>query len=200
MVLYLHGNAGNAYDRLDHAQAISELGCNVLLLSYRGYGKSTGSPTEDGVYLDAEAALFHLRNRGFSPADTFVFGRSLGSAVAVHTAQHRVLAGMILVSPFTSARDMARARGLSGLLLSNSSPFDSARKISRVSCPLLVIHGDQDQIVPVELGLALFESYAGPKRLVVVSGAAHNDVASVAGPSYWQSIGAFLIDPLSASR
>ncbi len=117
LVLFFHGNAGNAYGRLHDLERLSvETASNVMLLSYRGYGKSEGRVSEEGVYLDAEAALTYARDSlGFAEQQIFLLGRSLGSAIAIDLAQNRVLAGLMLVSPFTSGRDMAGQMGLGWL-------------------------------------------------------------------------------------
>lgn len=196
-VLYLHGNAGHLYYRIDDARQIAASGVNVLLLSYRGYGKSSGSPSEQGVYLDAQAALnYLLQQRGFGAQDVFVYGRSIGSAVAIDVAQRRPLAGLILITPFPSGNDMARTIGLGWLNWTLGSPFDSLSKLPDVSAPALFIHGEQDQIVPITLGRKLFDAYPGAegsdKRFIAVAGAKHNDLSRVAAPDYWYWISAFI--------
>ncbi len=188
-ILFLHGNAGNASHRLDDADRLRSLGANVLLLEYRGYGLSEGRPSEDGVYADAEAALeYLLKERGRRLGHIVVYGRSLGSAVAVHLARDRALAGVVLVSPFTSGRDMAPfiAKPLAGGI------FDSYEKISRLKCPLLVIHGDDDTLIPIEMGRRLFDRATVEKRFVVIRGAGHNDLIQVSPHRFFSAIGTFL--------
>jgi hypothetical protein len=191
-ILLLHGNAGNASHRLPLAAAFARLGADVLLLDYRGYGLSAGRPSEAGVYADARAALAHLEARGFAAERVVLLGQSLGGAVAVDLAQERRLAGVVLESTFSSLSDVARsAFGPLGSLLVRGR-FDSAAKISRLRAPLLVLHGDRDEIVPFELGRALFAAAPEPKRFEALTGAGHNDVAQTGGPEYFARIGRFL--------
>jgi len=192
-VLFLHGNAGNASHRLPNAAALSGLGAQVLLLDYRGYGLSEGTPTEDGVYADARAGLAHLvETRGIPPERIVVFGRSLGGAVAVDLARDRTLAGVILESTFTSLSEMARrVAGPLGRIFVRGG-FDSAGKIASVRAPLLFFHGDRDDIVDFRLGQRLFETAPGPKHFETISGAGHNDTVEVGGREYFARIGRFL--------
>ena len=185
--LFLHGNAGNISHRGPHIEALVAAGSAVLMLDYRGYGKSGGHPTERGLYADAEAGYEHLRELG---RPIVVHGESLGTAVAVDLASRRPCAGVVLESPFTSARAMAaRVFPAIGPLL--VSGFDSARKIRRVNAPLLVIHGDRDSVVPFELGRALFDAAREPKAFWAVAGADHNDVVETAGPRYGERLREF---------
>jgi len=191
-LLFLHGNAGNASHRLPNAAALAGLGVDVLLLDYRGYGLSEGRPSEAGVYADARAGLAHLAEiRGIPPGRTVVFGRSLGGAVAVELCQERPLAGLVLESTFTSVDDMAR-RMVGPLARFVRGGFSSVERIERVRAPLLFFHGDRDEIVPIELGRALFAAAPEPKRFEVIAGAGHNDTVQVGGRAYLARIGAFL--------
>ena len=197
IVVFFHGNAGNAYGRLQDVLELSEAtASSVLLLSYRGYGLSEGAPDEHGVYLDGAAALRYARNvLGYSEAQIFLLGRSLGSAVAVHIAQDRNLAGLILVSPFASGRAMARDMGLGWLAWIAGRPFDSIEKIKKIHAPLLVIHGDAAGIIPIGQGRQLFAACPSvQKQFVVVPGAGHNDITAVAGPDYWAWMRDFMDD------
>ena len=195
-MLFFHGNAGNASHRLPNAVDLLRLGTHVLLLDYRGYGRSGGSPTERGVYADARAGLAHLiEARGIPENRIVVFGRSLGGAVAVDLAQDRRLAGLILESSFSSLSDMARV--LMGPLKLLAQPltrdrFDSLAKISRVHAPLLFFHGDRDTIVPFELGRRLFDGAPEPKAFETIAGAGHNDTTLVGGRPYFERIRRFL--------
>jgi len=194
-LLFLHGNAGNASHRLPNAAELVGLGTHVLLLDYRGYGLSEGSPSEAGVRLDARAGLAHLMElRGLSEERIVVFGRSLGAAVAVDLARDRPLAGLVLESAFTSAADVARgAFGPLGAVLARGR-FDAAHRIAQVRCPLLFFHGDRDDIVGIELGRRLFELAPEPKAFEVISGAGHNDTTIAGGRAYFARIGRFLDD------
>ncbi|MFB3145797.1 MAG: alpha/beta hydrolase [Nitrospirales bacterium] len=193
VVLFLHGNAGNASHRLPDAVRLANLGTNVFLLSYRGYGMSEGTPSEQGLYVDGQSALEYLESKfGFPPNRTMILGRSLGAAVAIEIAQDRSLAGLVLVSPFSSGRDMAREQGLSWLAWLTGDPFFSIEKIPRITAPVLFIHGEQDDIVPIGLGRKLFDQCRSPKTWKTISGAGHNDLIQRAGAQYWEAIQAFL--------
>ncbi len=192
-LLFLHGNAGNASHRLPNAAELVGLETHVLLLDYRGYGRSDGTPSESGVNADARAGLAHLvRERGLPEDRIVVFGRSLGGAVAVDLARDRALAGLILESTFTSGTEVARSIfGAPFAFLARGS-FDSRRKIERVRCPLLFFHGDRDEIIDVSLGRRLFELAPEPKAFETIRGAGHNDTTLVGGRAYFERIGRFL--------
>ena len=191
-LLFLHGNAGNASHRLPNAAELVALGTSVLLLDYRGYGLSEGSPSEQGAYEDARAGLAHLAlERGFADDRIVVFGRSIGGAVAVDLVQDRSLAGVILESTFTSLSGMAAS------ILPPAAPFvrgrfDAETKIKRLRSPLLFFHGDRDEIVPYRLGQKLFEAAPEPKAFETIRGAGHNDTTQVGGRPYFERIGRFL--------
>ena len=180
-LLYLHGNAGNASHRLPRADALRRLGLHVLLLDYRGYGRSEGQPDEPGLYRDARAGLAHLeRERRISGACTLILGRSLGGAVAVDLAQERALGGLVLESTFSRAGDVAAEHyGALGSWLAGDR-FDSLAKIAALRAPLLQLHGDRDRVVPFALGRALFAAAPDPKTFVPLPGAGHNDDAGEA--------------------
>lgn len=181
--LFLHGNAGNVTHRVLAILAIREAGSAVLVLDYRGFGKSEGSPSESGVTLDAEAALAWLQQRGFPPERIVLHGESLGTAVAVDLATRTRCAGLVLEAPFTSASAVAGAviPVLGRTLISG---FDSLSRIRRVHAPLLVIHGTRDEIIPFEMGQQLFAAANEPKHFYAVEGAGHNDITDTAGPAY----------------
>ena len=193
--LWFHGNAGNISDRLGNLKLLhDELGVSVLLFDYRGYGRSEGRPTEKGTYRDADAALAYLRSRGdVSPDRIIYFGRSLGSAVAVELATRHPPYGLILESPFLSVRHMAR---LSYRFLPTwpllVARYDSQAKIAKVEAPVLVLHGDQDDTVPIEAGRKLFDAAREPKQFYTVQGAGHNDGYIVGGDSYFTALRAFV--------
>ena len=192
-LLFLHGNAGNASHRLPNAALLARTGTHVLLLDYRGYGRSGGRPSEAGVYADARAGLRHLvEARGFPEGRVVLFGRSLGGAVAVDLAQERQLAGVILESTFSSLSDAAS--GVFGPLAVpfTRGRFESDRKIARARSPLLFFHGDRDDIVPIGLGRRLFEVAPAPKEFETLRGAGHNDTVEVGGRAYLERLRAFL--------
>ena len=169
---------------------IAAAGSSILLLDYRGYGKSQGSPSEKGLYADAEAAYEHLIGRGYAPERIVLYGESLGTAAAVDLASRRPCAGVILEAPFTSGRDLAsRLLPVLGPLVMWS--FDSKSKIRGVRSPLMVLHGTRDEVIPFEMGEGLYRAANEPKQFWAVSGAGHNDIVEVAGPQYYQRLRAF---------
>jgi fermentation-respiration switch protein FrsA (DUF1100 family) len=192
-LLFLHGNAGNASHRLPNAGRLAELGVHVLLLDYRGYGRSEGRPSEAGVYADARAGLRELVEEVGLPEERVVlFGRSLGGAVAVDLARERSVGGVILESTFSSLEDAGRSIfGPLGAWFARGR-FDSASKIDGVRAPLLFFHGDRDEVVDLSLGRRLFERAPEPKAFELLPGAGHNDTIVVGGAAYFRRIGRFL--------
>lgn len=175
-ILYFHGNAGTAWHRLPAAQALASAAyADVLLVEYRGYGASDGSPSEDGVYADGRAAFdFAVQSLGYRPDQIVVLGRSLGSAVAVQLLTEVEAAGAVLVSPFTSGRDMAGALGYGAVGWMLGRPFETLSRMPHVAEPLLVVHGTDDEVVPFVQGRRVFEAAPGPKRFLPVQGGTHN--------------------------
>lgn len=181
--LFLHGNAGNVTHRIDHAQAILDAGSAFLVVDYRGYGKSHGQPSERGFYEDGDTAYDELVRLGYTPDRIIVQGESLGTAVAVDLAIRRECAAVILESPLMSAGKIA------GTVLPFLGPllvrgYDTYSKISHVRAPLLVIHGDADEIVPFSQGQGVFQAANEPKEFWAVSGAHHNELLEVASAVY----------------
>ena len=191
LIVYFHGNGGHVYRRISHLLEMAKL-ANVLILSYRGYGKSGGAPSEAGVYHDARAALRHAREvLHFAPRKTYLYGRSLGAAVAIEAAQDDRFAGLIAVSPFLSGRAMAALRGLEwvpGL----GHPFDSVNKLAQITAPALFIHGTHDRVVPFEQGRELYRHFPGNKAWRQVDGAGHNDLVDKTGGAFWQWLEEFI--------
>jgi len=192
-ILFLHGNAGNASHRLPNAVELMRLGSHVLLLDYRGYGLSEGTPGEAGVYADARAGLAHLvENIGIPESRTVVFGRSLGGAVAVDLVQDREIAGLILESTFPSVGAMAGHLFGGPFARLARGRFDAEKKIASLRAPLLFFHGDRDEIVDFELGRRLFRAAPEPKSFETLRGAGHNDTVEVGGRPYFERIRRFL--------
>ncbi len=197
-LLYLHGNDKNishGHD-LDNARRMHDLGCNVLMIDYRGYGMSTGGkPSEAKVYEDAEAAWNYLvQQRTHAPQRTFIYGHSLGGAIAIDLAtRHSEAAGLIAESTFTSMADMARLDYdyLPVELLLNQR-FESLTKISQLKTPVLFIHGTWDQNVPFHMSEQLFASAPEPKYLKLIQGGEHSNNSSIASLEYCETISAFV--------
>jgi fermentation-respiration switch protein FrsA (DUF1100 family) len=188
-ILLCHGNAGNVGDRVLHAKLLSAAGFDVLLFDYRGYGRSTGRPDEQGTYRDARAARAALlRESGVDSARVVYLGESLGGAVALALALEHPPHALVLQSTFTGVRDMARVHYpfIPGALVPDAYP--SLRLISKLRAPLLVLHGERDEIVPTSHARALFEAAPEPKRLHLFPDAGHNDLVPLAGGAYAEVI------------
>lgn len=125
-------------------------------------------------------------------SDVIIYGRSIGTAVAVDAAQDQDIAKLVLITPLSSGTEYAKAHGLSGLLFLVGEPFPSMDKIGKVKCPLLVIHGDTDEVIPQKLGIELYEKYTGVKKFVSIPGGGHNNLEFVYPDFYWRAIREFL--------
>lgn len=197
-LLFLHGNAGNISHRLPKARRLHDIGLQVLLLDYRGYGRSEGRMSEAGAYRDARAAWETLRARpDVDETRVVCFGESLGGAVAIDLAARVPCRALIVESSFTSISelvgDLVPFPPIRWLV---SNRFDSLRKLPRVEAPILFIHGTADDLVPVRHAHRLFAAARGPKDLFEVPGAGHNDVHLVAGRRWADRIAAFLDNAL----
>ena len=186
---FLHGNAGNITHRGRTFREITAAGSSVLMIDYRGYGKSTGRPSESGLYADAAAAYEYLL-KASRPHEIVFHGESLGTAVAVDLGFRHKCGGIVLEAAFTAASDVA------GTVLPVIGPmlirgFDSRRKITRVQAPILFIHGSADHTVPMQLGRALFDAAPEPKSFWAIPGADHNDIVESAGPEYRKRLRSF---------
>lgn len=192
--LWCHGNAGNISHRLENIRELYRRGFSVFIFDYRGYGRSTGTPSEPGMYQDALAGYDYVLNRrGIASSRIVVFGRSLGACVAGEVAILRPSAGIILEGAFPSIQAMSDHHylGLPARWLLNVD-FNLAEKVTKLRRPLLVIHGEKDSIVPVALGRQVYDAAHEPKHWFVVVGAEHNDVPFVGGTAYFQKITSFV--------
>jgi fermentation-respiration switch protein FrsA (DUF1100 family) len=182
-VLVLNGNGGHRAGRAPLAAALARAGLSVLLFDYRGYGGNPGSPTETGLAADARAARDHLLSRPDVRPERIVYlGESLGAAVAVGLAAEHPPAALVLRSPFTSLADVGRRHYPYlpvGALLKDR--YDALARIRAVRCPVVVVAGGADDIVPAGLSRRLYDAAAEPKRYVEVPGAGHNDPVLAAG-------------------
>ena len=192
--LWFPGNAGNISYRLDNLRLLHHrLSLNIFIFDYRGYGRSQGRPSEEGTYLDAEAALDYLRSRRDIDPDAIIFfGRSLGSAIAVNLATKHKCLGLILESPPTSLVGMMKR--LFPSLPPEELPikYDSLSKIKRISVPLLILHGDCDEVVPFFMGRKLYEAANEPKQFYTIENAGHNDTYMVGGEGYFRALQDFI--------
>lgn len=197
-LLYLHGNDKNishGHD-LDSAARMHGMGFNVLMVDYRGYGKSTGGePSEAKVYEDAEAAWNYLLGQRASPPQrTFIYGHSLGGAIAIDLAvRHPEAAGLITESTFTTMVEMGKRKyGFLPVDLLLNQYFDSLGKIGRLKVPVLFIHGTWDPLIPPQMSQQLYERAPPPKYLTLIEGGEHNNCSSVGWLEYRDAFTAFV--------
>jgi fermentation-respiration switch protein FrsA (DUF1100 family) len=195
-LLFCHGNGGNVSHRLDRALlAQAHLRADMLLFDYRGYGRSEGTPDEEGTYRDARAAWRWLLGRGQRPDRIVIFGESLGSAVALQLAldTNGAAHALVLESPFASIPEMARSvYPFLPLWPLVRTRYDNLGKVGRLRVPLLVLHGDRDDVVPFAQGRRVFDAAPEPKRFYAIPGASHNDTYVVGGDRYWRVVAEFL--------
>jgi len=193
VLLHFHGNAGNISHRLDLAQMFLRQGFSVFLFDYRGFGKSQGRPSEQGLYKDGMAAYDTLVKKwGILPGNIVLHGHSIGAAVAIEVALTKSVRAVILESAFTSTKDMAKTIPLF-FLLSPLLPanYNNLEKVARLRIPKLFVHGDRDDIVSFSMGQKLFEAAVEPKFFYSVKDAGHNDVFIVGGKKYFQTFAEF---------
>lgn len=192
-LLFFHGNAGNISHRLDSLRIFHDLGLNVFIFDYRGYGQSSGRPSEEGTYRDAEAAWRYLTEvRHLAPQEIVLFGRSLGGSVAAWLAIRTVPRALILESTPTSVPDLAAdlypwlpARWLSRFR------YDALAALQKARCPILLIHSPEDEIIPFAHAEQLFAAAAAPKQLLRIRGD-HNGGFLLSGPLYRNGLRDFL--------
>lgn len=194
IVVHFHGNAENISHCLQFAQNLLTQGIEVFLVDYRGYGKSVGSPSEQGIYLDGDAAYRYLAEQEeYQPERIVLFGRSLGGAVAIEVARRREIRALIVESAFTSTREMAKTM-FPFCLIAPVLPvrYDNIGKIAAVKAPKLFIHSADDEIVPFTMGRALFEAAPPPKYFFPLKDVGHNDSYLIEGEKYFRSIANFV--------
>ena len=179
-LLFSHGNAEDIGQVMFFVQSFYDAGFSVFAYDYRGYGTSTGKPSESGTYADVNAAYDYLTQElHVPPAQIISMGRSLGCAPAVHLAANRPVAGLVIEAPFLSAfRVLTRVQLLPG------DKFNNARDIRHVHVPVLIVHGRNDQVVPFWHGKKLFALANEPKTFLPIDGAGHNDIVLLAGHKY----------------
>ncbi len=192
-VLYCHGNTGSIAQRIGIFRQLRRLRVNILAFDYRGYGRSAGTPSESGLYLDVRAAFDQIVGPlAQPPATVLLFGHSLGGAVAIDCALDRPAAGLVVQSSFTDIRDAARAVLPAWPLHLVARPqFRSIDKVGRIDLPKLFVHGEADETVPCALGQELFEAAAEPKEFYAVRHGGHKDVHRHGGLRYLYRLGRF---------
>lgn len=191
-VLYLHGNGGHLSLWAPVLAGIWRQGFAVLALDYRGYGRSSGSPSEAGLYQDVAAAVEAVHARADRAAPVVYWGRSLGAVMAAHAARERGPDGLILESGFPSMRAVLGGSPFWLLSWFSSYRFPASRWLQDVTVPTLVLHGERDSVIPFRLGQQLFESVRGPKRFVAIPGGDHNDPEPADPGRYWTAVHEFV--------
>lgn len=197
VVLFFHGNGGNLSHRLDTLKLLHDLRLSTFIFDYRGYGKSEGTPSEEGTYRDAEAAWAYLTDVRRIPADRIVFfGRSLGGAVAAHLAREHSPRALILESTFTSIPDMgAEMYPFLPVRVLSRFEYDTGDVLPKLHCPVLIVHSPEDTLVPFSHGKKLFEAANEPKRFLEISGS-HNSGFLTSGKRYTDELDRFLDEVL----
>ena len=191
-VLMFHGNGGNISHRLQTLDILNEIGVNTLIIDYRGYGLSEGSPSERATYQDAMAAWDHLIQHRTNAESVVVFGRSLGGAVAVWLASNVRPKGLILESTFSSVVDMAQHHyPFLPVRYISKFKYDSLSLASNIQIPTLMLHSREDNIVPFNLGMKLYDALPGNKSFVEMRGG-HNEGFHVSGGHYTNGLRTFI--------
>ncbi|MGH9202397.1 MAG: alpha/beta hydrolase [Vicinamibacterales bacterium] len=193
-VVYFHGNGGNLSLWSDVLVGLWRQRFDVIAFDYRGYGLSTGRPSEDGLYRDVDATTGVVGDRLRRPDLSLLYwGRSLGATMAAYAAAAQAPDGVVLEAGYPSARAVLETNPVMWLLSWLSSyQFPTARWMASVQVPTLVLHGDADSVIPYRLGQRLYEAIPGPKRFVTIAGGDHNDVEPRAGNAYWVAVAEFV--------
>lgn len=193
-ILFCHGNAGNISHRLEVVNILNKIGLNVFIFDYRGYGKSNGRPSEKGTYLDAIAAYNYLIQRpGIERGSIIIYGKSLGAAVGIDLARRVRHRALIIESAFTSTKDMAReVYPFLPISLVVPPRYNSIPKIQDIESPKLIIHSQDDEIVPYHHGRRLFKAAKEPKEFYRMRGG-HNDAVVLAPDEFKKAIISFLV-------
>ncbi|MBX7187712.1 MAG: alpha/beta hydrolase [Vicinamibacteria bacterium] len=197
-ILFSHGNAGNIADRLDRVLRWRGLDADFLLYDYRGYGRSTGHPDEEGTYLDGRAAYDYLvKSRGVDPKHLILMGESLGCAIAIQLAIERPAGGLVIEAPFASIAHMANAiYPFLPLGLFIRTRYLNIEKVPRLRMPVLVVQGTEDEVIPVEQGKMVFDATPPPRRYLAIDGAHHNDVYVIGAERYRAALSDFIASSL----
>ena len=200
-VLFCHGNGGNISHYLEPVEMFHRLGLSTLVFDYRGYGQSAGSPTEEGTYLDAEAAWFYLvREQEVSPDRIIVCGRSLGGPIAAWLAQQHTPGGLLLEATFTSIPELSTT--LYPLFPTRwlaRYDYNTLGHLSRVTCPVLVVHSREDNLIPFSHGQGLYQAAGEPRAFLEIAGG-HNDGFSLSAEPYQAALEEFVSSRLGLPR
>ena len=193
VVLFFHGNAGSISHRLDYLRMFRELGFSILIFDYRGYGKSSGEPSEIGTYQDAEAAWNYLvETKRIAPSSIVLYGESLGGAVAAWLAARVKPRALIITSTFTSLPDLgAKLYPLFPVRLLTRYEYNAKKYLQAATCPVLIVHSREDEIVPFEHGEQLYTAAHEPKQLLEIHGG-HNTSLILSRDLWMKGVGAFL--------
>lgn len=192
VLLFCHGNGGNISHRLEKIMILNRLGLDIMIFDYRGYGKSSGRPSEEGLSIDAEAVYDHMVNeRELPPQKIIGYGESLGSPLIIDLALKREMAGIIIEEAFTSVKDMAREHFpfIPAFVLKSS--YNSLENIKNLTIHKLILHSVNDEIAPFEQGQRIFNSASEPKEFVELRGG-HNDAFMVSRDIYSSGIDRFI--------
>lgn len=192
-VYFLHGNAGNIGHRLEKIKMLLDIGLNVFIIDYRGYGKSEGMPKEKGLYLDAVAGYNYLvKNLGINPDHIILFGESLGTAISVYLASNVKVKALILEGSFSCGRDFGKRLYpfIPSFLFSNT--YDSIGRIKRIECPVLFIHSRFDDIIPIDMARKLYDNASEPKYFSELPDGNHNSAFMDSSKIFIESIAEFV--------
>jgi fermentation-respiration switch protein FrsA (DUF1100 family) len=192
--LWFHGNGGNISHRLENIKLLlDEVGVTVFIFDYREYGRSEGRISREGTYLDAAAAYQYVaEGRKVAGSDIVLFGRSLGTALATDLALKVPCRSLILESAYTDSQEMARLYLPFLFDWRPKVPYDNIGKIGQVRVPVMVIHGEDDEIIPLDMGRRVFEAAAEPKEFYLIPGSHHNDTYLVGGKAYFERLRRFI--------
>jgi len=196
-LLFFHGNAGNISSRVPKASEWVKRGVSVFLLDYRGYGKSEGSIQKgEDLNRDGRAALGWLRKeKGLDPSQVVLYGESIGSAPAVELATENVFRALILETPFTSIKELAKVHyGFVPDFFLKDFDLNNESKIGRLRCPVFILHGREDEVAPFSMGERLFEKAPEPKASLWIPGGHHNDLSEMAGAGFFETPHRFVLD------
>ncbi len=193
VILFCHGNAGNISHRLETIQTFYNLGLSVFIFDYRGYGESEGKPTEQGTYFDAEAAWQYLfQEKKVPSSEIIVFGRSVGGSIAAWLAQDHTVKALIIESAFTSIYDIGRELyPFIPIRLLSRFNYNTMQYLRKISCPVLIVHSRDDEIIPFNHGCKLFEAAVEPKQFLEIRGS-HNEGFIISAEQYEAGLDSFI--------